>query len=213
MGRKRTPKWRQQWRSFADFQGDGGRWTTSAPCDFFPDYLPTALDQYEPAIAHFGILLGLATDSRDLFRRIMTSTEPEVPKITLVRIFRRYVSPESPVELLKRAGRLEQTLDHFGDGFRPLDEVKRAFQGRPLRDEALGAVLWEHQERGKPGAALTATFFEWVRSNLQGIEINGGRDIPLSSVFADYPKSRGVDFVMKDSDAVIAVGFLHYDSD
>lgn len=209
----RQPKWRSTWKKFSELWPEAGTWITPGVTQPFPNYLAAATERYAPAMAKFKVLLKESASSEDLFERIHEIGDPEL-RISLIRIFRRYVSPSSPVELLKRRALKEANVQTFSTLFRPLPEVRAAFQSRPLPDQALAAVLWEHQERGKPGATLTEEFFAWVEKNLEGISIRGGRDINLQTIFPDYPKKRGVDFVMSDPDGkVVAVGFLHYDSD
>jgi hypothetical protein len=206
------PKWRQSWTYFGDFADKGSRWITVAGAEYYPDYLVGAVERYTEPLRVFGELATQSPSSAELFRNIMEVRDVELRK-ALARIFRRYVSPTSPVELLKRKLNVEKTLRDFGKSFRPIAEVRAAYESRPAADEAIAAVLKEHQERGKKGAELTNQFFAWVRLHLPGVSIRGGRDIPLRRLFPDYPKNRGVDFVMEEDDDILAVGYLHYDSD
>ena len=141
-------------------------------------------------------------------------------RVQLARVFRKYVSPSTPVEMLKVKSRLKQIIDEFGSGFRPIQEVHSAFESRPLRDEALCAVLWEYKDRGKKGYDLTERFFDMVRSRFPELTIHGperaGRDVPMGTVFKDYPNpNRPVDFVIheKGGREVLAIGLARYDSD
>lgn len=201
--------WRATWTRFADYESTGSDWITIASGHFFPDYLTPALDSYVPAIERFGELTASEISSEGLVRAVLQ----DPLRRQLIRIFRRYVCPTAPVELMKRAGDVDLTISRFGAQFRPIGEVRAAFATRPLRDEALAAILWEHQERGKRGADLTEQFFSWVHANLPTMVVAGGRDIQLKSIFDDYPKTRGVDFVISEHDEPLAVGYLHYDSD
>jgi hypothetical protein len=206
----RVPPWRRDWRSFADYEAEGSQWITPADVHFFPDYLPKAAEKYSVPLKVFGQLAKSASDSVALFRKIF---EVKLHRIQLLRIFRRYVSPGAPLEILKRRDRLEENLAAFGASFRPISMVRRAYASRPNDDDAMFAVLWEHQERGKPGQRLTESFFAWIRTHLTDVEIAGGRDIPMATKFPDYGKKRGVDFMMSDQNGMLAVGFIHYDSD
>ena len=146
----------------------------------------------------------------------------EVPdgwmRVQLARVFRKYVSPQTPVEMLKKKTRASEICDRFGKGFRPIQEVQAAFDSRPLPDEALCALLWEYKERGKRGYDLTERIFTLLRSLFPGLTIDGperaGKDIRLGSLYTDYPNpQRPVDFVIKNENQVLAIGLAHYDSD
>ena len=62
-------------------------------------------------------------------------------RIQLCRVFRKYASPETPVEMLKKKSMAKQICKDFGEGFRPIPIVQERFNTRPLPDEALCAVL------------------------------------------------------------------------
>ena len=124
-------------------------------------------------------------------------------RVQLARVFRKYVSPETPVEMLKQKARAQMICDQFGKGFRPIQKVQAAFSSRPLPDEALCAVLWEYKDRGKKGYDLTERFFSLFRSTFPDLQITGperaGKDILLGQVFEHYPKpDRPVDFAIDD---------------
>jgi hypothetical protein len=123
-----------------------------------------------------------------------------------------------PVEMLKKKTQAQAICRQFGDQFRPLPEVRAAFCSRPLPDEALCAVLWEYKDRGKKGYDLTDRFFQLFRQHFPHLTLEGperaGKDILLGSIFADYlnPK-RPVDFVIRKSNQILAIGLARYDSD
>ena len=139
-------------------------------------------------------------------------------RIQLARVFRKYVSPNTPVEMLKKKSIAQWICDQFGKGFRQISEVQKAFYARPMPDEALCAILWEYKDRGQKGYDLTEKMFELFRLKLPDYVLEGperaGRDILLGEVFLDYPKpDRPADFVIKKAGVVLAVGFARYDSD
>ena len=108
--------------------------------------------------------------------------------------------------------------EQFGKGFRPIVEVQKAFLSRPMPDEALCAILWEYKDRGQKGYDMTERMFELLRAKFPDLKILGperaGRDILLGEVFENYPKpDRPADFIIKDQDNILAVGFARYDSD
>ena len=141
-------------------------------------------------------------------------------RIQLARVFRKYVSPNTPVEMLKKKSSCEQIIKHFGKEFRPVQEVQKAYAMRPIPDEALCAVLWEYKDRGKKGYDLTAKLFHTLRERFPSLTVKGpegaGKDILLHDVLTGYPNlSRPVDFVIFDEDktSILAIGLARYDSD
>jgi len=94
----------------------------------------------------------------------------------------------------------------------------QAFNSRPLRDEAMCALLWEYKDRGKKGYDLTERFFELFRKKFPTLQIIGperaGKDILMKELFADYPNpNRPIDFVIKEKNVILAIGLARYDSD
>jgi hypothetical protein len=165
----------------------------------------------------FGQLLKSSESSQRLF---IGTTEVKQPwmRIQLARVFRKYVSPNTPVEMLKKKSSAQWICDEFGKGFRPIAEVQKAFSARPMPDEALCAILWEYKDRGQKGYDMTERMFELLRLKFPDYELEGperaGRDILLGEVFPDYPKpDRPADFVIKKDGVILAVGFARYDSD
>ncbi len=128
------------------------------------------------------------------------------------------MSPNTPVEMLKKKTKAKEICEQFGKGFRPIQEVQKAFNSRPMPDEAICAVLWEYKDRGQKGYDLTERMFELFRSNFPDLQFKGperaGRDILLGEVFDEYPNpKRPADFIIKEDGSILAVGFARYDSD
>jgi hypothetical protein len=204
-------------KSFDDYKADGANWITLATGEYYPDILPQACDLYEPIIVLFGELLKTSESSERLFRQIIEQTDGWT-RVQLARVFRKYVSPSTPVEMLKRKSRAEELIKEFGKGFRPIHEVQKAYRTRPKRDEALCALLWEYKDRGKKGYDLTERFFELIRTRFAGLKIEGperaGQDILMGNVFSNYPNpARPVDFVIREGKEILAIGLARYDSD
>lgn len=204
-------------KSFRDYKEDGANWITLATGEFYPDILIDACNLYQPVLELFGQILKSSESSTRLF---LQTTEVKQPwmRVQLARVFRKYVSPNTPVEMLKKKTKAKWICDEFGKSFRPIVEVQKAFLSRPIPDEALCAVLWEYKDRGKKGYDLTERMFELLRSKFPKFDILGperaGRDIILGEVFEDYPKpDRTADFIIKDHENILAVGFARYDSD
>ncbi len=203
--------------SFGSYRADADSWITLATGEFYPDILPDACRLYEPVLVEFCRLLKASHSSAFLFASIM-ETSNQWMRTQLCRVFKKYVSPQTPVEMLKRKSDAEKICKQFGDGFRDVVEVQKRFAGRPMPDEAICAVLWEYKDRGKKGYDLTERLFDMLRGQLPGLTVAGperaGRDVLLGNVFKNYPKpDRPVDFVIADGKRVLAIGLARYDSD
>lgn len=204
-------------KDLEDYRRDAASWITLASGEFYPDILPEACELYKPVLVLFGQILKRSESSAALFANICDLKETWM-RVQLARVFRKYVSPTTPVEMLKSKSKAKTIIEQFGSGFRPIQEVQKAFASRPLPDEALCAILWEYKDRGKKGYDLTEKFFALIRGQLPGFTIIGperaGKDVLLGTIWADYPKpDRPADFVIKHDDRILAVGFARYDSD
>jgi hypothetical protein len=206
-------------KNFADYKADARNWITLASGEYYPDILKDACELYKPVLVLFGQLLKSSESSTRLFLQIAEQTDGWM-RVQLARVFRKYVSPETPVEMLRQKSKAQKICDEFGKGFRPVQKVQAAFLSRPLPDEALCAVLWEYKDRGKKGYDLTERFFLLFRSTFPDLPITGperaGKDILLGQIFGNYPKpDRPVDFVIYDDKKkeVLAIGLARYDSD
>lgn len=204
-------------KTFRDYKPENANWITLASGEFYPDILIDACNLYRPVLELFGQLLKSSESSEKLFLQTVDVRQPWM-RIQLARVFRKYISPNTPVEMLKQKRKAEWICKEFGKGFRPIVEVQKAFVSRPMPDEALCAVLWEYKDRGKKGYDMTERMFELLRSKFPDFEISGperaGKDILLGDIFEDYPKpDRPADFIIKDGKKILAVGFARYDSD
>lgn len=205
--------------NFGDYKGDAHNWITLATGEFYPDILPEACELYKPVLVMFGQLVRSSESSAALFRGICEVREGWM-RVQLARVFRKYVSPNTPVEMLKKKTSCEKIIESFGKEFRPIPQVQKAYKTRPIPDEALCAVLWEYKDRGKKGYDLTAKLFKTLREQFPSLTVEGpegaGRDIQLADVFEGYSNlSRPVDFVIYDEGktTILAIGLARYDSD
>jgi hypothetical protein len=205
--------------NFGDYKKDGHNWITLATGEFYPDILPQACELYKPVLILFGQFVQSSESSAALFRQICDVSEGWM-RIQLARVFRKYASPNTPVEMLKKRTSCERIIEYFGKAFRPIQEVQRAYKTRPIPDEALCAVLWEYKDRGKKGYDLTGKLFKTLRERFPSLTVKGpegaGKDILLHDIFIGYPNhSRPVDFVIYDEDqtSILAIGLARYDSD
>jgi len=215
MPRRETP----QLKSFADFKPDGRNWITLATGEYYPDILKDACELYKPVLVLFGQLVRSSESSTRLFMQIAEQTDGWM-RVQLARVFRKYTSPETPVEMLKQKSKTARICEEFGAGFRRINEVQAAFASRPVPDEALCALLWEYRDRGKKGYDLTKRFFTLFRETFPDLPLTGperaGKDILMGEVFDKYPKpDRPVDFLIRDpaKGDVLAVGLARYDGD
>lgn len=204
-------------KRFRDYKSDGHLWITLSTGEYYPDILPLACELYKPVLVTFGHLLAQAHSSTDLFMSISAVSEQWM-RIQLARVFRKYVSPETPVEMLKQKRKAQDICNRFSHGFRAITAVQQRFGDRPLPDEALCAVLWEYKDRGKKGYDLTERLFILLREQFPTLKLSGperaGKDVLLGTIFPDYTKrDRPVDFLICDGDEVLAVGLARYDSD
>lgn len=204
-------------KSFSDYKSEGHLWITLSNGEYYPDILPLACELYSPVLVTFDQLLKGAHSSTDLFMRIAAIAEQWM-RVQLARVFRKYVSPETPVEMLKKKSAAATICKQFGTRFRPVTEVQRRFKERPIPDEALCALLWEYKDRGKKGYDLTERVFTVFRQQFPNLVIRGperaGKDVFMGTVFPDYPNpNRPVDFLICEGDEVLAVGLARYDSD
>lgn len=204
-------------KKFRDYKAENTSWITLANGEFYPDILKNACNLYQPVLELFGQLLKSSESSERLFMQTAEVVQPWM-RIQLARVFRKYVSPATPVEMLKHKRKAEWICKEFGKGFRSIVEVQKAFLSRPMPDEALCAILWEYKDRGQKGYDMTESMFELLRNQFPEFKILGperaGRDILLGEVFEDYPKpDRPADFIIKEGESILAVGFARYDSD
>lgn len=137
-------------RKFQDYKNEAETWITLANGEYYPDILPDACRLYEPVLVEFGRLLKSAHSSTNLFfMSIMKDTPNQWMRTQLCRVFRKYVSPATPVEMLKKKSDAAKICEKFGEGFRSVVEVQKRFNTRPIPDEPLCAILWEYKDRGK----------------------------------------------------------------
>ena len=169
-------------RKFSDYKSEAEAWITLATGEYYPDILPDACRLYEPVLVEFGLLLKTSHSSTNFFTSIM-DTRNQWMRTQLCRVFKKYVSPQTPVEMLKRKTDADKICAQFGDAFRNIVEVQQKFDSRPMPDEALCAVLWEYKDRGKKGYDLTERLFDVLRSQHIEFVVTGtqraGKDVLL----------------------------------
>ncbi len=207
-------------KTFRDYRPEERRnYITLSTGEYYPDILSDACSLYTPVLEMFSQILHRSESSTALFMNL-SAIHNQWMRTQLCRVFRKYVSPETPVEMLKKSTQARKVCEEFGNGFRPINIVQDKFDKRPFPDEALCAVLWEYKDRGKKGYDLTEKFFDMVQTKFQDIEIWGpkrsGVDVQAVSFWHDYSNpSRPLDFVISSPDRknIYAVGLARYDGD
>jgi hypothetical protein len=205
-------------KHFADYKSVAANWITMASGEFYPDILTDACELYKPVLLIFRQLL-LSSESSEALLQNIAEQKQSWMRVQLMRVFRKYVSPQTPVEMLKKKSLIPTICKQYGNQFRTIDLVQEAFNSRPIPDEALCAILWEYKDRGQKGYDLTERFFNIFRTNYSDFTIEGperaGMDIRLGKVFDEYPNpSRPVDFVIRNKKKeIVAIGLARYDGD
>lgn len=97
-------------KNFRDFKPEERRnYITLSTGEYYPDILEDACRLYAPVLETFSRLLHSSESSSALFTNI-ASTPNQWMRTQLCRVFRKYVSPETPVEMLKRARKLNKSV-------------------------------------------------------------------------------------------------------
>ncbi|WP_254174657.1 hypothetical protein [Planktothrix pseudagardhii] len=203
--------------SFAEYKTRNSQYITFIDSEFYPDYLDEATMIYGSVIEQFANLANTANSSADLLLRITEIPNPS--KTQLLRVFRKYVSPDTSVEMLKVKKKISQIIENYGNRFRKIEDVKEKLATRPTPDEALIAILMEYKSRGQKGYELTEAFFLWFEAHfgseylIQG-PIRAGRDIMLDEVLENWQEKTPTDMLISRLDGTpLVIGFARYDSD
>src|SRR5260363_56359 len=126
--------------SFRDYKAEAEAWITLVTGEYYPDILSDACRLYEPVLLEFERLLE-AAHSSTFFSTSIIETQNQSMRTQLCRIFKKYVSPQIPVEILKRKRDVAKICTQFGNAFRNIVEVQQKFESRSMPDEVLCAVL------------------------------------------------------------------------
>lgn len=205
--------------NFRDYNNGKQNYITFIEGDFYPDYLSEAHMIYALPLSKFRELVFSSLNSRDLLRNITKLSDTKL-RIQLLRIFRKYVSPDTSVEMLKKKTKIEDIISDFGYKFRDLSKVKEVIYDEGEIDPVLAALLFEYKDRGKKGYELTDKFFNWFDIEFSDKYIiegptGAGKDVLLSDVLNDFPNKVPADFIVSDRETneIKVVGFARYDSD
>lgn len=203
--------------SFANYKERASQYITFIDSEFYPDYLDEAKTIYGSVIAQFEELAGEADSSASLLINI--SEKPNPSRTQLLRVFRKYVSPDTSVEMLKVKKRISSIIEDYGHRFRNIEEIRVNLASRPNPDEALMAILMEYKSRGQKGYELTEAFFLWFEKSF-GSEyfikgpVRAGRDVMLDEVLQNWETKTPADILIsRADDTPLVIGFARYDSD
>ncbi|MGO5335646.1 hypothetical protein ACTQZS_02415 [Bilifractor sp. LCP19S3_H10] len=163
-------------RQFKDYTPEERQnYITLSTGEYYPDILQDACRLYTPVLETFSQILKRSESSTALFYNIC-DTPNSWMRTQLCRVFRKYVSPETPVEMLKKKRQAEKICKEFGREFRPIQKVQEKFDSRPLPDEAICAVLWEYKDRGKKDMISRKNYSICFKENFR-IFISGDRNV------------------------------------
>jgi hypothetical protein len=189
----------------------------------FPESLDVGESTYREAIHEFAKLIAKSESSEALLRAIRESSYRGKDRMSLLKLFRRCVSPVCDTERAKKIATVttDSIIDACGDTFKSIAVLKAQFK-QPLSKEmvaALGVLLAENDSRGQSGYALTGAFFDWFAAQPQfkGLTALGprgaGSDIQLNTLIPGFDSNYPCDIVIVNAAGdVVAVGFARYDA-
>lgn len=188
----------------------------------FPEILTIQQIKYAESISLFKELVVKASSSAELLATIRDRSIKADDRMSLLKMFRRCVSPVIDTEKAKKivAITTESLVANYGHTFKSIETLKSQMANLDeMSTAALAALIGEYDTRGQSGYELTQLFFDWFIKKFKDqftIEgpVGAGRDIELSSIFNDYTGSFPCDFVIRrqSDNNVVAVGFARYDS-
>lgn len=188
----------------------------------FPEILSICNQKYHEDIKLFKFLVNISSSSSELLKNIRSQQINKDSRMSLLKIFRRSVSPVLDTEMSKkiRTVSTEFLISSVGHTFKSIDILKDQFnQLSQDQESALAALIGEYDNRGKLGYILTGMFFDWFEeTHDEHFIIEGprgaGPDIELSSILSNFNDSYPCDFIIREKKSKIlrAVGFARYDS-
>ncbi|MEL7031599.1 MAG: hypothetical protein AAGK80_04935 [Pseudomonadota bacterium] len=188
----------------------------------FPEVLDILVEKYDDAINVFCELIEQSDSSAEVLEKIRSSERPADQRMSLLKMYRRCVSPVLDTEMTKKIRKVstESLVETYGETFKPIKKLKTQFSNLPKEMRfALAALVGEYDTRGQLGYQLTGAFFDWFEETFeQTYRIEGprgaGRDIELSTILPDYRGNFPCDFVIRrtEDNAPLAIGFARYDS-
>ncbi|MBD8568208.1 hypothetical protein IFT86_04230 [Pseudomonas syringae] len=188
----------------------------------FPEILDILLEKYRDDINLFQYLVLQSTSSEELLGYIRSAKYDAKQRMSLLKMFRRCVSPVCDTEATKKIKTIPTyvLVEAYGPTFKPIDELQSQFANiSSATMSALAVLIGEYDTRGQSGYALTDLFFNWF-SERHGRDMiiegprGAGRDIELSTIFPNFVGQYPLDFVirLRATGEVLAVGFARYDA-
>lgn len=188
----------------------------------FPEILAVCNTKYASDIANFKSLIASSASSADLLKEIRSTRFSSDQRMSLLKMFRRAVSPVLDTEMAKKIKSVstDSLIATLGHTFKPISLLKTQFAALTTDQEAaLAALIGEYDTRGQLGYLLTGEFFDWFEAKYKGIYTlegprGAGPDVELSSIFPAFSGSYPCDFVIRSAKdkKVLSVGFARYDS-
>jgi hypothetical protein len=137
----------------------------------FPEILSILLNKYSHDIDLFTSLIAESNSSAELLDKIRSKGINKDQRMSLLKMFRRCVSPVLDTETTKKISKISTAslVENYGTTFKPIDILKQQFS--TLSDEtkgALAALIGEYDTRGQLGYDLTANFFDWFTDRFNG---------------------------------------------
>lgn len=188
----------------------------------FPEILQAQKEIYKEDIQLFKELVNTSSSGAELLDKIRNKEFTSDQRMSLLKIFRRCVSPVLDTEMAKKITKVQtaQLVASLGHTFKDINILKQQMATISAeQDAALAVLIGEYDTRGQLGYQLTDRFFTWFEQELSNqFTIEGprgaGRDVELSTIFKDFEGNYPCDFVIKEksNSRVCAVGFARYDS-
>ncbi len=94
--------------------------------EYYPDISPYACERYKPVLVLFGQLRQSSESSERLLLQISEIRQTWM-RIQLLRAFRMYVSPSTPVETTKGKSSIKEIIATFGARLSPIHEARAAY--------------------------------------------------------------------------------------
>lgn len=188
----------------------------------FPETLDNQINIYYSQVELFREYIRLSSSSAELLNRIRADKLDSKIRMSLLKLFRRCVSPVLDTEKTKkiRSVSTDSLVLNYGHTFKPIELLKKQFSEMSNDyKSALCALLGEYDTRGSSGYALTGIFFDWFNDKFSREMIiegprGAGRDIELNTLFSEFEGQYPCDFVIrnKNTQEALAIGFARYDS-
>ncbi len=188
----------------------------------FPEILDVLKEKYDGDIKLFIKLINEVNSSAELLNRIRSNEFGSGTRMSLLKMFRRCVSPVLDTETTKKIQKIstESLVENFGYTFKSIEKLKKQFSN--ISEDALSALaalIGEYDNRGQSGYELTELFFTWFEEVFKNDFIiegprGAGRDIELCNLFSDFKGNCPCDFAIKNKidGKILAIGFARYDS-